>query len=101
MYTWCCVVLYWLDKLGLITEGNIYRFCAASSLPIWGNTDVVLADINIKDHFVETLSKVVHNKIALKNESGKKMANGKREANKTTNFCKVGERKMRGSWQIM
>ena len=31
---------YWFDNLGLITEGNTYRRCAASSLPLWGNTDV-------------------------------------------------------------
>ena len=36
---------YWFDNLGFITEGNTYRWCAASSLPLWGNTDVVLADI--------------------------------------------------------
>ena len=32
---------YWFDNLGLITEGNTYRSCAASSLSLWGNTDVV------------------------------------------------------------
>ena len=37
---------YWFDNLGFITEGNTYRRCAASSLPLWGNTDVVLADIS-------------------------------------------------------
>ena len=37
---------YWFDNLGFITEGNTYHRCAASSLPLWGNTDVVLADIN-------------------------------------------------------
>ena len=36
---------YWYDNLGLSTEGNTYRCCAASSLPLWGNTNVVLADI--------------------------------------------------------
>ena len=36
---------YWFDNLGLITEGNTYRCYTASSLPLWGNTDVVLADI--------------------------------------------------------
>ena len=36
---------YWFDNLGLMTEGNTYHCCAASSLPLWGNTDVVLADI--------------------------------------------------------
>ena len=36
---------YWFNNLGLITEGNTYRCCTASSLPLWGNTDVVLADI--------------------------------------------------------
>ena len=32
---------YCFDNLGLITEGNTYRRCAAPSLPLWGNTDVV------------------------------------------------------------
>ena len=36
---------YWFDNLGLITEGNTYRRCATSFLPLWGNTDVVLAGI--------------------------------------------------------
>src|SRR3990170_7062827 len=36
---------YWFDNLGLITKGNTYRCCAASSLPLWGNTDVVQASI--------------------------------------------------------
>ena len=36
---------YWFDNLGLITEGNTYRCCDASSLPLWGNTDVVQANI--------------------------------------------------------
>ena len=40
---------YWFDNLGLITEGNTYRCYAASSLPLWGNTDIVLA--NIKRNF--------------------------------------------------
>ena len=48
---WClrCVAWfsYWFDNLGLITEGNTYRCCAASSLPLWGNTNVVLADIMV------------------------------------------------------
>ena len=26
---------YWFHNLGLITEGNTYRRCAASSLPLW------------------------------------------------------------------
>ena len=41
------------------------------------------------------------NKIAHKNRSGKKMVNGKREANKMANFCEVGERKTREKWQTM
>ena len=46
----CCLhgvrrFFYWFDNLGLITEGNTYCRCTASSLPLWGNTDVVLADI--------------------------------------------------------
>ena len=36
---WCS---YWFDNLGLITEGNTYRRCAASSLPLW-DTNVVQA----------------------------------------------------------
>ena len=40
---------YWFDNLGLITEGNTYRNCAASSLPLWGNTNV--ASSNIKRNF--------------------------------------------------
>ena len=36
---------YWFDNLGFISEGNTCRRCATSSLPLWGNTDVVLADI--------------------------------------------------------
>src|SRR6266511_2337497 len=36
---------YWFDNLGLTTKGNTYRCCAASSLPLWANTDVVLVDI--------------------------------------------------------
>ena len=37
---------YWFDNLGFITEGNTYRRCDASSLPIRGNTDVVPAAIS-------------------------------------------------------
>ena len=40
---------YWFDNLGLITEGNTYCRCTSSSLPLWGNTDVVLAAI--KENF--------------------------------------------------
>ena len=36
---------YWFDNLGFITEGNTYRCCAASPLPLWGNTDVASSDI--------------------------------------------------------
>ena len=38
---------YWFDNLGLITEGNTYHRYTASSLPLWGNTDVVLVDIKM------------------------------------------------------
>ena len=31
---------YWFDNLGFITEGNTYRSCAASSLPLRGKTDM-------------------------------------------------------------
>ena len=40
---------YWFDNLGFITDGNTYRRCAASSLPLWGNTNV--ASSNIKRNF--------------------------------------------------
>ena len=40
---------YWFDNFGLITEGNTYHCCSASTLPLWGNTDVVQA--NIKRNF--------------------------------------------------
>ena len=36
---------YWFDNLGIIIEWNTYRRYIASSFPLWGNTDVVLADI--------------------------------------------------------
>ena len=32
---------YWFVNLGLISEGNTYRSCVASSLPLWANTDIV------------------------------------------------------------
>ena len=46
----CCLCsvawfYYLFDNLDLITEGNTFRCSAASSLSLWGNTDVVLADI--------------------------------------------------------
>ena len=37
---------YWFDNLGFISEGNTYRRYAASSLPLWGNTDVASTRIN-------------------------------------------------------
>ena len=36
---------YWFDNLGFISKGNTYCRCAASSLPLWGNTDVASSDI--------------------------------------------------------
>ena len=36
---------YWFDNLGFTSKGNTYRRYAASSLPLWGNTDVVQANI--------------------------------------------------------
>ena len=36
----------WFDNLCLITEGNAYLRCAMPSLPLWGITDVVLADMS-------------------------------------------------------
>ena len=37
---------YWFDNLGLITKANTNHCRATSSLPLWENTDVVLADIS-------------------------------------------------------
>ena len=39
---------YWVKNVGLISEGNTYRRCAASSLPLWGNTDVASSDIRAR-----------------------------------------------------
>ena len=36
---------YWFDNLGFISEGNTYRRCVASSLHLWGNTDIASSDI--------------------------------------------------------
>ena len=36
---------YWFDNFGFISERNTYRRCVASSLPLWGNTDVASSDI--------------------------------------------------------
>ena len=36
---------YWYVYLGFFTEGNTYRCYAASSLPLWGNTDVASSRI--------------------------------------------------------
>ena len=38
---------YWFDNLGFISEGNTYRRCAASSLPLSGD----VASSNIKRNF--------------------------------------------------
>ena len=37
---------YWFDNCGFFTEGNTYRRSAASSLPLWGNTDVASSRIS-------------------------------------------------------
>ena len=39
----CLRCVAWFDNLGFISEGNTYRCCAASSLPLWENTDVAQA----------------------------------------------------------
>ena len=36
---------YSFDNLGFISKGNTYRRYAASSVPLWGNTDVASSDI--------------------------------------------------------
>ena len=44
---WTGLLLDWY--LGFITKGNTYRSCAASSLPLLGNTDVVQAILTWTD----------------------------------------------------
>ena len=39
---WFC---YWIDNLGFITKGNNCHSCAASSLPLWGNTNADLSHV--------------------------------------------------------
>ena len=48
---------YWFNNLGFFTEGNTYLRCATSSLPLWGNTDVVLADRSFSGATVRERSK--------------------------------------------
>src|SRR5215216_3087705 len=50
---------YWFDNLGLITEGNTYRRCAASSLPLWGNTDIASSDITYLCSLSHTCSRAL------------------------------------------
>ena len=42
-----CVAWFsnWFDNLDFTSKGNTYRRCVASSLPLWGNTDVASRDI--------------------------------------------------------
>jgi len=42
MFAWFS---YWFDNLCFISKGNTYCRCAASSLPLWGKTDVASSDI--------------------------------------------------------
>ena len=42
------LLFVWFDNLSLTTERNTYHRCAASSLPLWGNTDVALSR-NLKE----------------------------------------------------
>ena len=58
----CCLsciawFFYWFDNLGFITEGNTYLRCATSSLPLWGNTDVFLADITQADMILNHITR--------------------------------------------
>ena len=55
---------YWFDNLGFFTEGNTYCRCAASSLPLWGNTDVVLADRSFSGAIVREQSKEISGAVA-------------------------------------
>ena len=48
---------YWFDNLGFFTEGNTYCRYVASSLLLWGNTDVVLADMSFSGAIVTERSK--------------------------------------------
>ena len=48
-------ISYWFDNLGFIFEGNTCHHCVASSLPLWGNTDVASSDITLTHFFREKL----------------------------------------------
>ena len=58
------VTSYWFDNLGFITEGNTYLRYATSSLPLWGNTDVVLADRSFSGAIVRERSKGISGAVA-------------------------------------
>ena len=49
---------YWFDNLGFFSKGNTYRRCAASSLPLWGNTNIVLADMSFSGAIVREQSRI-------------------------------------------
>ena len=55
---------YWFDNLGFFTKGNTYRRCAASSLPLWGNTDVVLAYMSFSGAIVREKLKGISGTVA-------------------------------------
>ena len=61
-----CVAWFsdWFDNLGFLSEVNTYRHCAASSLPLWGNTDVVLADSSFSGAIVRERSKGISGAVA-------------------------------------
>ena len=66
MYCLCCVTWfsYWFDNLGFLTKGNTYHRCATSSLPLWGNTDVVLVDRSFSGAIVRDSSKGISGAVA-------------------------------------
>ena len=47
-----------------VFEGNTYLRCATSSLPLWGNTDVVLAERSFSGAIVRERSKGISGAIA-------------------------------------
>ena len=55
---------YWFDNLGFFTEGNTYLRCATSCLPLWGNTNVVLADKRFSGAIVREQSKGISGAVA-------------------------------------
>ena len=63
---------YWFDNLDLITEGNTCHRYTASFLPLWGNNDVVLADITETDcmNSMRPISEKIKQRVGQPNSMG-------------------------------